>query len=121
MTLSTLLTITSTMALALLTFSFPITDLDARVKSRTAGFYHEEDHAEPTADIVVFGRCGGSPFTVHVTIVGWEGKEPRLFKGCAKDVEDDARWHLEPFLGPLTDAQVKVLVAEVEEAAKEAY
>jgi len=121
LTLSTLLTITSTMALALLTFSFPITELDARVKSRTAGFYHEEDHAEPTADIVVFGRCGGSPFTVHVTIVGWEGKEPRLFKGSAQDVEDDARWHLEPFLGPLTDAQVAQLVAEVEEAAKEAY
>ena len=93
----------------LLAYTLPITEIHARVKSRTAGFWSEDDHAEPTAFVEV---------SVRVTVVGWEGEE-RLSKGCAQDVADEARWHLEPFLGELSRAQVAALVAEVTYVATE--
>lgn len=102
----------------LLPYTLPITEIHARVRSRTAGFWSQDDHEEPTAFVEVSGRCGGSPFVARVTVVGWEGEE-RLSKGCAQDVADEARWHLEPFLGELSRAQVEALVAEVTDAAKE--
>jgi hypothetical protein len=103
----------------LLTYTLPITELDARVRSRTDGFFHEYDDAEPTAFVEVSGRCGGSPFVARVTVVGWEGKE-RLSAGSAQDVADEARWYLQPFLGELSAAQIAAIVEEVTDAAKEA-
>ena len=93
----------------------PVTDLNARVDSRTEGWWHSEDSAEPTAFVQVSGRVGGSPFKTSVTIVGLE----RLFPGCEQDVASDASWYLEPFLGELSAAQVKAIVEAVTDAAKE--
>ncbi|MEY4783690.1 MAG: hypothetical protein RIR41_1625 [Pseudomonadota bacterium] len=101
----------------LLSYTLPITELDARVRSRTPGYWSQDDEAEPTAFVEVSGRCGGSPFVARVTVVGWEGSE-RLFKGSAQDVADEARWHLEPFLGELSAAQIAAIVEEVTDAAK---
>lgn len=92
--------------LSLLTLS----DMATRVIDRTPG----SDYDGPAkAFIQVSGRADGSPFIASVTIV-----DDALLAGCAADVESDARWALEPFLGVLTAEQVAQIVEEVTDAAR---
>ena len=103
----------------LMTYAIPVTDLSSRVLGRVAGFCSEDDDAPAKRTVHVHGRVDGQPFEAIVTMLDdGRGGEETLAKGCAEDCEDDARWHLEPFLGELSRAQVEAIVAAVTEEAR---